>query len=83
MEDAQALLAATADVAEEKVVEARARLNSAIERGKQAWHNVQERTIAGAKATDHAIRENPYKSLAIAAGVGALVGYVVSRRRAS
>jgi ElaB/YqjD/DUF883 family membrane-anchored ribosome-binding protein len=81
LEDAQALLAATAHVAEEKVIAARERLNAAVEKGKEAWQNVQEKTVAGAKATDQAIRENPYKALGIALGVGAIVGYVLGRRK--
>ena len=81
LEDAQALLAATAHVAEEKVVEARHRLAAALEKGKEAWNAVQDKTIAGAKATDQAIRENPYKAVFIALGVGALVGYVLGRRK--
>ena len=80
MEDAQALLTATAHVAEEKVVEARKRLTAAIERGKEAWNNVQEKAIAGAKATDQVIRDNPYKALGIALGVGAIIGYLLRRR---
>lgn len=80
MEDAQALLAATAHVAEETVVEARKRLMAAIEKGKEAWCNVQEKAIAGAKATDQVIRDNPYKSLGIALGVGAILGYLLRRR---
>lgn len=80
MEDAQALLAATAHVAEEKVVEARKRLIAAIERGKETWNTVQEKAIAGAKATDKVIRDNPYKALGIALGVGAIIGYLLRRR---
>jgi ElaB/YqjD/DUF883 family membrane-anchored ribosome-binding protein len=80
MEDAQALLSATAHVAEEKVVEARKRLTAAIEKGKETWNSVQEKAIAGAKVTDQVIRDNPYKSLAIAAGVGAIIGYLLRRR---
>jgi ElaB/YqjD/DUF883 family membrane-anchored ribosome-binding protein len=80
LEDAQALLSATAHVAEEKVVEARRRLSSAIEKGKQAWNAIQEKTVAGAKATDEAIRHNPYKSIGVAIGVGVLVGYLLQRR---
>jgi ElaB/YqjD/DUF883 family membrane-anchored ribosome-binding protein len=80
LEDAQALLVATAHVAEEKVVEARKRLTAAIEKGKETWNAVQEKAVAGAKATDQIIRENPYKSLAVALGVGALIGYLLRRR---
>jgi len=80
MEDAQALLTATAHVAEEKVVEARQRLTAAIERGREAWNNVQEKAIAGAKATDEVIRDNPYKAIGIALGVGAIIGYLLRRR---
>ncbi len=80
MEDAQALLAATAHVAEEKVIEARKRLTAAIEKGKETWNNVQEKAIAGARATDQVIRDNPYKALAVALGVGAIIGYLLRRR---
>jgi ElaB/YqjD/DUF883 family membrane-anchored ribosome-binding protein len=80
MEDAQALLSATAHVAEEKVIEARKRLTAAIEKGKEAWNSVQEKAIAGAKATDQVIRENPYKSIFVALSVGAVIGYLLRRR---
>lgn len=80
LEDAQALLAATAHVAEEKVVEARKRLTAAIEKGKEAWGTVQEKAIAGAKATDQVIRDNPYQSLGVALGVGVIIGYLLRRR---
>jgi ElaB/YqjD/DUF883 family membrane-anchored ribosome-binding protein len=80
VEDAQALLTATAHVAEEKVAEARKRLEAAIEKAKATWESVQESALAGAKATDRVIRENPYRSLGVALGVGAIIGYLLSRR---
>jgi ElaB/YqjD/DUF883 family membrane-anchored ribosome-binding protein len=80
LEDAQELLTATAHVAEEKVIEARKRLTAAIEKGKEALHNIQERAVAGAKATDQVIRDHPYQSLGVAFGVGALIGYLLARR---
>jgi len=79
-EDAQALLAATAHVAEEKVMAARHRLAAAIEKGKETWNAVQEKAVAGAKATDEVIRDHPYQSIGIALGVGALIGFLISRR---
>ena len=80
VEDAQELLAATAHVAEEKVIEARKRLAAAIDKGKDAWRAVQATAASGAKATDRAIREHPYHSIGVAFGVGMLLGFLVRRR---
>jgi ElaB/YqjD/DUF883 family membrane-anchored ribosome-binding protein len=80
VEDAQALLAATANVAEAKVIEARKRLASALERSKEAWGEVQDYAKEKAKAADEVIREHPYQSIGIAFGVGALLGLFLSRR---
>ena len=79
-EDARELMAATADVAGEKVGEARKRLAAALERGKVIAGNVRDKAVAGAKVTDQAIRENPYQAVAVGIGVGALVGYLIARR---
>ena len=79
-EDARALMAATADVAGEKVGEARNRLSAALERAKEIAGNVRDKAVAGAKVTDQTIRENPYQSIAIGVGVGALIGFLVARR---
>jgi ElaB/YqjD/DUF883 family membrane-anchored ribosome-binding protein len=79
-EDARALMAATADVAGEKVGEARKRLAAALERGKEVYGRVREKAVQGAKATDEAVREHPYQAIGIALGVGALIGYLVARR---
>jgi ElaB/YqjD/DUF883 family membrane-anchored ribosome-binding protein len=79
-EDARALMAATADVAGEKVAEARKRLHSALESAKEIAGNVRDKAVAGAKATDEAVRENPYKAIGIGVGVGALIGFFIARR---
>ena len=79
-EDARALMAATADVAGDKVNEARQRLAAALESGKEMYGRVKVKAVRGAKAADHAVRENPYQAIGIALGVGVLVGYLVSRR---
>jgi len=79
-EDARALMAATADVAGEKVSEARKRLAAALENCKEIFGHVRDKAVDGAKATDQAVRENPYQAIGIAVGVGALIGYLVSRR---
>ena len=79
-EDARALMAATADVAGEKVSEARKRLAAALESGKEIYGRVRDKAVEGAKAADQTVRENPYQAIAIALGVGAVLGYLVSRR---
>jgi ElaB/YqjD/DUF883 family membrane-anchored ribosome-binding protein len=79
-EDARALMAATADVAGDKVGEARKRLAAALESGKQIYGNVRDKAVEGAKAADKTVRENPYQAIAIALGVGALIGYLATRR---
>jgi ElaB/YqjD/DUF883 family membrane-anchored ribosome-binding protein len=79
-DDASALLSATADVAEEKVVEARDRLKSALASARDTYVIVQKKAVHGAKVADKTIRDNPYYSIGIAFGVGALVGYLWKRR---
>ena len=79
-EDAQALMAATADVAGEKVKEARNRLAAALGRGKEICSRAREKVVEGAKAADEAVHEHPYQAIAIGVGVGVLLGYLLSRR---
>ena len=79
-EDARALMAATADVAGEKVGDARKRLTAALERAKEIAGNVRDKAVAGAKVADQTVRENPYQAIAIGVGVGAILGYVFARR---
>ncbi len=79
-EDARALLTATADVAGEKVGEARKRLAAALESGKEMYSRVKEKAVEGAKVADETVRANPYQAIAIGVGVGALVGYLIARR---
>src|SRR5215510_365916 len=60
--------------------EIRSRLSSAIESAKATYRRLQDEAVAGAKATDQAIRAHPYESLGIAFGVGLLVGVLVARK---
>jgi ElaB/YqjD/DUF883 family membrane-anchored ribosome-binding protein len=58
----------------------RERFEAAQERLGDLYADTKQKVIAGAKCTDEAIREHPYQSLAIALGVGVLLGVLVSRR---
>lgn len=81
VEDARKLLDATSEIADEKISAARKRLADALETGKETYENLQEKVIKGAKIADRTVREHPYESVAVAFGVGALIGLLVSRRR--
>lgn len=113
VDEARALLEATANVTGQKVESARKRLELAFERGKasgeelidesvgmaaenaqklrdvlavtvnhgkEIYDKVRDDVVHRAKATDEAVRMNPYKTLGIALGVGAILGFVLSRR---
>jgi ElaB/YqjD/DUF883 family membrane-anchored ribosome-binding protein len=79
-EDARTLVAATADVAGDKVAEARKRLAAALESGKELIGRAREKAVERAKAADQVLRENPYQTIAIAFGVGAVIGFLLGRR---
>ena len=85
VEDARALLIATADVAGEKVADARKRLTTALDRDKDMYHRVRDRAVEGARATNVAVHEHPYPAIgiaiAIALGVGSLVGFLLGHRQ--
>lgn len=80
MHDAESLLKASAGELGEKAREARARLAASLEGAKANFHKIEDRAVAGAKATDQMIREHPYQSLGVAFGVGLLIGVLVTRR---
>ena len=79
-EDARALMAATADVAGEKVVEARKRLAAALENGKEIYGQVRNQAAEGIKVADQAVRDNPYQAIGIVFGIGAVIGYIVANQ---
>jgi ElaB/YqjD/DUF883 family membrane-anchored ribosome-binding protein len=79
-DETKALIEATATATEDTVVAARNRLKAAMDATGEVYTRVRDQAVAGAKKTDKMIRANPYQSLGIAFGVGALVGYLWSRR---
>jgi ElaB/YqjD/DUF883 family membrane-anchored ribosome-binding protein len=78
-EDARALMAATADVAGEKVSQARKRLAAALENGKQIYGRVRDKTVEKARVVDEQVHEHPYQAMGIAFGVGMLIGILATR----
>jgi len=80
--DAQQLLSAAAADGNEKVRAMRGDLQKSLDTAKARLAEVQGTVVAGAKATaaevDDYVQSNPWQSIAIAAGVGALVGACVA-----
>lgn len=83
--DAEELLRATAGQAGEKVSAARERIQQNLSAAKERLAAAQESVVAttkqAAKATDEYVHEHPWKSVGMAAGVGLIVGLLISRGR--
>ena len=78
--NAEDLLEATAGDLTDKAKSARKGLHAALESAKRSCERLQEKAVAGARATDEVIREHPYQSIGVAFGVGLLVGVLAIRR---
>ena len=78
--DARSLITATTDVASQKFGEARQRVVEKLESAKDTAGRVRDQAVDYAKATDEAVRQHIYQALGVAFGVGAILGYLVSRR---
>ncbi|MDD3884803.1 MAG: DUF883 family protein [Gallionella sp.] len=83
--DAEELLKATAGQAGEKVTAARERIQENLAAAKVRLADAEEAVIAKTKAAAHATDEyvhaNPWRSVGIAAGVGLVIGMLISRGR--
>lgn len=82
--DAEALLAATAGDASERVREARKRATESIGQARARLGALEEevkaRAAAAARDVDRYVRENPWSAVAAAAGLGAILGILLARR---
>jgi ElaB/YqjD/DUF883 family membrane-anchored ribosome-binding protein len=84
LEDAEALLTATAGQAGEKIQRARDRAQETVRVARERLADTQEEVVKRAKVaaqqTDNYVRENPWQAVGIAAGVAFIIGVLVSRR---
>ena len=82
--DAEDMLGATADQTGEKIASLRARievrLRDARLRLTEAEDLLVTKTKAAARATDDYVHESPWAAVGIAAGVGVLIGLIISHR---
>ena len=83
--DAEELLRATAGQAGEKVNVARERIQESLSAAKVRLEDAEEamleKTREAARATDEYVHDNPWRAVGIAAGVGLVVGMLISRGR--
>lgn len=82
--DAEELLKATASSAGEKVAAARERVQDSLHKAKvklaEAEDVIVQRGKQAARATDDYVRDNPWRAVGIAAGVGLVIGLLIGRR---
>ncbi|MFZ2123254.1 MAG: DUF883 family protein [Rhodoferax sp.] len=82
--DAEELLKLTANQAGEGAVQLRERVRDRMSKARVELQHLQQATVEKAKAAGHAtdvfVHENPWKSIGVAAGVGLVVGLLISRR---
>jgi ElaB/YqjD/DUF883 family membrane-anchored ribosome-binding protein len=84
LEDAEALLSATAGQAGEKIQRARERATETVRVARERLSDAQEQVVkqakVAAKQTDDFVHDNPWQAVGIAAGVAFIIGVLVSRR---
>lgn len=82
--DAEELLKATAGQAGEKAAVVREKVQESLKRAKAQLEETEEYVIAKAKeaagTAEDFVEENPWKSVGIAAGLGLVIGLLISRR---
>jgi ElaB/YqjD/DUF883 family membrane-anchored ribosome-binding protein len=84
MTDAEALLKATSAQTGDRIQEVRARAEQSLREAKVRLGEVEEQALRRARemadATQEYVRDNPWRSVGVAAGVGLLLGLLISRR---
>jgi ElaB/YqjD/DUF883 family membrane-anchored ribosome-binding protein len=82
--DAEELLRLTANQAGDKAAELRTRVQDHLVSAKQKLADadaaLRDNAKAMARATDDYVRDNPWRAVGVAAGVGLVVGLLIGRR---
>lgn len=82
--DAEALIKATANQGGERIDQLRSQAEASLASAKDKIEDLHEDLVEkgreAVKATDDYVQENPWKAVGIAAGIGLVIGLLVSRR---
>jgi ElaB/YqjD/DUF883 family membrane-anchored ribosome-binding protein len=84
IEDAEALLQATASQTGEKIDAIRTRARASVHQARERLVAIQAKTAdqarQAAESADEYVHKNPWQAVGIAAGIGLLLGVLISRR---
>ncbi|MFV3304424.1 DUF883 family protein [Pseudomonas sp. NY15181] len=82
--DTEKLLQSSAELAGAEADQMRDQINSSLKRAREALYStkdaVRDQSKAAADATEEYVNEHPWQAVGIAAGIGFLLGLLVSRR---
>ena len=82
--DAESLLRATAAQTGDRVEEIRARAEESVRQAKARLEGIEEQALERARElagdADQYVRGNPWQAVGIAAGIGLVLGLILSRR---
>ena len=77
IDGAEALVAATADIGEDKLVDIRKSLQKDLEAAREHLEKLEAGIRTEAGSVDAYVHENPWQSIGVAAGAGVLTGFLV------
>jgi ElaB/YqjD/DUF883 family membrane-anchored ribosome-binding protein len=84
IDEAEALVKATADQGDEAVSTLRRKVAASLAAAKSkvvhAEHELVAKTKAAAKSTDEYVHHHPWQAIGIAASVGVVIGLLIGRR---
>ena len=80
MDEAEAMLVGpVSDRVTDKFGDLRARLEQLQTKAVNVYGDARRKVVEGARVTDETIRSHPYESLAVALGIGVLLGALIRR----
>ncbi len=84
VEDAEALLMATAGQAGERIQEARDRAEASVRQARERIGALEQdlagQARAAAREADLYVRDNPWQAIGVAAGVAFIIGFLAGRK---